>query len=110
MSAMGVVTVIEGNETEFCLLGEWIEEESWYHMVRQMRFFKYFLHNKFLRLWRAQVRAATFRKAREKLKTSLLRCRATFIKPLQEVRARLFPLRTGSSFYRCRLLLSPCCA
>ena len=56
MSAMGVMTVVDGEETEFCLLGEWNEEESNYNMLKQLRFFKYFAHNKFLSIWRHEVR------------------------------------------------------
>ena len=56
MSAMGVVTVIDGDNTEFCLLGEWIEEETRYNLLKQMRFFKYFSHNKFFNFWKRKVR------------------------------------------------------
>lgn len=94
MSAMGMVAVIDGEETEFCLLGEWIEEETRYRLLKQMRFFKYFAHNKFLNIWRCQVRHATFVKAREKLRTELLRARSVFIKPLMEISSLAYDIDT----------------
>ena len=49
ISATGVVRICKGQPSEFTSLPEWMHQSLMYHVLKSMRFFKYFLQRQMLR-------------------------------------------------------------
>jgi len=54
-------------EPDYTPIGEWLREQSIYNLMRQMRFFKYYVHLRFFSLWRNLAHRLRFKRMRERI-------------------------------------------
>ena len=87
LSASGVVHIQNGMQAEFTSLGDWMRDQSIFNLLRQMKFFKYFLVTKMFYMWRSSVRHKLYMQVREKLTRKLFMAKETFCSAMLEMRS-----------------------
>ena len=92
ISAGGVVHLQNGIQAEFTPLGDWMRDQSIFNLLRQMKFFKFYLVNKMFRIWRYSVRHKLYMQVREKLKRKLFLAKETFCPAMMELRSLIYDI------------------
>ena len=67
MSPMGIVHVCPGEVSECTTLSAWMRQGMMFKILRNIPFYKYYLHRKTFTVWRENVRFLFFAKQRRKL-------------------------------------------
>ena len=67
MSPMGIVHVCPGEVSECTALSAWMRQGMMFKILRNIPFYKYYLHRKTFTVWRENVRFLFFAKQRRKL-------------------------------------------
>ena len=88
VTSSGVVHIRPGVQSEFTPLGEWMRDASVFTLLRQMRFFKYYLVHKMFKFWRGNVRHKMYALVRAKIERKLFISKRTFNPALMEIGAR----------------------
>ena len=97
VTSSGVVHIRPGVQSEFTPLGEWMRDASVFTLLRQMRFFKYYLVHKMFKFWRGNVRHKMYALVRAKIERKLFISKRTFNPALMEIGALCNELRETSA-------------
>ena len=93
MSAAGIVHMIP-NETSDCTpLSSWIRQRMLFKILRNIPFYKFYLHRKAFTFWKENVRFLLFAKQRNKISDRLFLSRKTSCSPILEIKKCLLEVK-----------------
>ena len=93
MSPAGVVHVCPGEPSECLPLSSWVRQGMIFNILRNIRFYKFFLHRKMFQTWRANVRFQLFAKQRKRVSEKLFLTRKTSSKPILAIKRCLMDVQ-----------------
>lgn len=96
MSPAGIVHVCPSEPSECIPLSTWMRQGMMFNILRNIRFFKLFLHRKMFQTWRANVRFHQYSKQRKRVAEKLFLTRKTSSKPILAIKRYLMDLQNMS--------------
>ncbi|GLC60995.1 hypothetical protein PLESTB_001703900 [Pleodorina starrii] len=94
MSASGVVQVFaDGSPAEYTPIGEWVRETSVYNMMKQLSFFRNYMSQRYLRIWRGSARSSHFERLRARMESRMLLAKPDFCFTIMDVGAKVFAMQ-----------------
>ncbi|GLC41774.1 hypothetical protein PLESTM_001238200 [Pleodorina starrii] len=94
MSASGVVQVFaDGSPAEYTPIGEWVRETSVYNMMKQLSFFRNYMSQRYLRIWRGSARSSHFERLRTRMESRMLLAKPDFCFTIMDVGAKVFAMQ-----------------
>ena len=89
MSSAGIVHICPGEQSECIPLANWMRQSMMFNILRNIPFYKYYLHCKAFTIWRDNVRFQLFTKQRKKVVEKLFLARNSTCAPFLEVKKQL---------------------
>lgn len=96
MSPAGVVHVSPGEPSECVALSSWVRQGMIFNILRNIRFYKFFLHRKMFQTWRANVRFQLYAKQRKRVSERLFLTQKTSSKPILAIKRCLMDMQNMS--------------
>ncbi|GIL57271.1 hypothetical protein Vafri_12526 [Volvox africanus] len=94
MSASGIVQIFaDGSPAEYTPIGEWVRETSVYNMMKQLSFFRNYMSQRYLRIWRSSARSSHFERLRAKMEGRMLLAKPDFCFTIMDVGAKVFQMQ-----------------
>jgi dynein heavy chain, axonemal len=93
MSPAGIVHVCPGEPSECTPLSAWMRQGMMFKILRNIPFYKFFLHRKMFTVWRENVRFLFFAKQRRKLSDRLFYARRTASESILSVKRHLIDIQ-----------------
>ncbi|PNH03664.1 Dynein heavy chain 7, axonemal [Tetrabaena socialis] len=94
MSASGVVQIFaDGSPAEYTPIGEWVRETSVYNMMKQLSFFRNYMSQRYLRIWRSSARSSHFDRLRAKMESRMLLAKPDFCFTIMDIGAKVFTMQ-----------------
>lgn len=93
MSSAGIVRICPGEQSECFPLANWMRQSMMFNILRNIPFYKYYLHCKAFTTWRDNVRFLLFTKQRKKVVEKLFLARKSTCQPILEVKKQLLDVQ-----------------
>ncbi|KAG2436335.1 hypothetical protein HXX76_006644 [Chlamydomonas incerta] len=94
MSASGVVQIFaDGSPAEYTPIGEWVRETSVYNMMKQLPFFRNYMSQRYLRMWRSAARSSHFERLRAKMEGRMLVAKPEFCFTIMDIGAKVWQMQ-----------------
>ncbi|KAG2482389.1 hypothetical protein HYH03_018685 [Edaphochlamys debaryana] len=94
MSASGVVQIFaDGSPAEYTPIGEWVRETSVYNMMKQLSFFKNYMSQRYLRMWRSAARLSHFERLRAKMEGRMLLAKPEFCFTIMDIGSKVWNMQ-----------------
>ena len=93
MSPMGIVHVCPGEVSECTALSAWMRQGMMFKILRNIPFYKFYLHRKIFTIWRENVRFLFFAKQRKKLSDRLFYARRNSCESIIAVKRHLIEIQ-----------------
>lgn len=93
MSSAGIVHIIPGQPSECMELSAWLRQSMFFNILRNIPFYKYYLHAKAFTIWKENVRFLLFSKQRKRISDKYFFARKTSCDPLIEIKKHLLEIQ-----------------
>ena len=93
MSAAGIVHVCPGQPSECTPLSNWLRQSMMFNILRNIPFYKYYLHRKAFTIWKDNVRFLLFTKQRKRISDRYFLARNTSCAPIIEIKKHLLDVQ-----------------
>eukprot|EP01041_Mallomonas_annulata_P002945 gene2945-5789_t len=93
MSSAGIVHVSPNEPSDCTPLSSWIRQSMLFNILRNIPFYKYYLHRKAFIIWKENVRFLLFSKQRNKVSDRLFLSRKTSCIPILEIKKCLLEVQ-----------------
>ena len=93
MSPAGIVHVCPNEPSECIPLSTWMRQGMMFNILRNIRFYKLFLHRKMFQTWRANVRFQQYSRQRKRVAERLFLTRRTSSKPILSIKRYLMDVQ-----------------
>ena len=93
MSAAGIVHVSPGSPSECIPLASWLRQSMMFNILRNIPFYKYYLHRKAFTIWRENFRFLLFAKQRRRIAEKYFLARKTSCGPIIEIKKHLLEVQ-----------------
>lgn len=92
ISPAGVIYTCPGQPSECTTLAKWVRDSAMFNLLRSIRFFKHYLHQKVFQIWKENVRQRLFITQRKKVADHLFHNRQTCAQPILELQRLMLEL------------------
>ncbi len=89
MSAAGIVHMCPGETSECIPLSSWLRQSMMFGILRNIPFYKYYLHRKAFTIWKENIRFLLFAKQRKRISDKYFLARKTSCLPIIEIKKYL---------------------
>lgn len=96
MSPAGIVHIHPTEPSECVPLSTWLKQGMMFNILRNIRFYKLFLHRKMFLTWRANVRFQQYLKKRKRVAEKLFLTKKTSSKPILAIKGCLMDVQNTS--------------
>ena len=93
MSAAGIVHMCPGEPSECIPLSNWLRQAMMFNILRNIPFYKYYLHRKAFTIWKDNVRFLLFTKQRKRISDRYFLARNTSCAPIIEIKKHLLDVQ-----------------
>ena len=93
MSSAGITHMIPNERSDAMPVGVWMRQRMMFRILRQIPFYKYFLHRKMFNTWRSNVRFLLFAKQRRRVADRLFVARDSSCQPILDIKQQLLEIK-----------------
>lgn len=93
MSPAGIVYICPGEPSVCIPLANWVRQKINFNILRNIRFYKYYLHKKMFTMWKENVRFLLFTKQRKRINDRLFLGRKTCYSAILSIKRNLLDIR-----------------
>jgi hypothetical protein len=93
MSAAGIVHITPHSPSECIPLSTWLRQSMMFNILRNIPFYKYYLHRKAFTIWKDNVRFLLYTKQRKRISEKYFLTRKTSCSPIIEIKKYLLEIQ-----------------